>query len=94
VIVCLSAANSGVLASPRFAGDLGADLLRKFRVIFDYSRNRMVLEPNRTFGRTFEFDMAGMFVTAEGTNLKTYRVHYIVKNSPAEKAAIKTGDVI
>jgi hypothetical protein len=35
-----------LLASDEFAGNIGNDVLRRFRVIFDYSRRSMVLESN------------------------------------------------
>jgi hypothetical protein len=39
-----SLAKEGMLASDEFAGNIGNDVLRRFKVIFDYSRRSMVLE--------------------------------------------------
>jgi hypothetical protein len=38
-------AKSGNLADGTFEGNIGAGILRHFKVIFDYSRRRMILEP-------------------------------------------------
>jgi hypothetical protein len=41
-----SLAKEGMLASEEFAGNIGNDVLRRYKVIFDYSRRLMVLESN------------------------------------------------
>jgi hypothetical protein len=42
--------TSGILANPDLAGIIGAQMLRRFRVVFDYAHGEMVLEPNEHFG--------------------------------------------
>lgn len=42
-----SLAKEGVLASEEFDGNIGNDVLRRYKVIFDYSRSLMMLEPNQ-----------------------------------------------
>jgi hypothetical protein len=42
----LSRDKSGLFASSDFDGILGGEMLRRFKVIFDYSRQRVILEPN------------------------------------------------
>jgi hypothetical protein len=42
-----SLAKEGMLASEEFAGNIGNDVLRRFKVVFDYSRRLMILESNR-----------------------------------------------
>jgi hypothetical protein len=43
-VTIFSQASSGVLTRPDVAGNIGNGILRKFRVIFDYSRKEMILE--------------------------------------------------
>ena len=83
--------KQGVLASPEFDGVIGAEILRRFNVIFDYSRQQMILEPNRYFSETYEHDMAGMLLVVEG---KTFRVKQVMENSPANAAGLREGDLI
>jgi len=40
----------GILAAPDLAGIIGAQMLRRFTVIFDYAHREMILEPNEHFG--------------------------------------------
>jgi Aspartyl protease len=42
--------TSGILANPDLAGIIGAQMLRRFRVVFDYAHGEMILEPNEHFG--------------------------------------------
>jgi hypothetical protein len=47
VMVEFSRDEKGLFASPDFDGILGAEMLRRFRVIFDHYRQRIIFEPNR-----------------------------------------------
>jgi len=42
--------TSGIFAAPDIAGTIGAQMLRRFTVIFDYPHGQMILEPNEHFG--------------------------------------------
>jgi hypothetical protein len=42
--------TSGIFATPNLAGTIGAQMLRRFTVIFDYPHREMILEPNEHFG--------------------------------------------
>jgi hypothetical protein len=44
-ITMFSQAENGVLASNDFSGSIGNAILRRFKVVFDYSRKLMILEP-------------------------------------------------
>jgi Aspartyl protease len=46
--------TSGIWATPDLAGIIGAQMLRRFKVIFDYRRGEMILEPNEHFGDSSE----------------------------------------
>ncbi len=42
--------TSGIFAAPDITGTIGAQMLRRFTVIFDYPHGEMILEPNEHFG--------------------------------------------
>jgi membrane-associated protease RseP (regulator of RpoE activity) len=89
-----SRARAGILAQSDMTGIIGAEVLRRFTVTFDYSRKRMILQPNAHFGRPYEFDMSGTLVTSAGEDRETLRVHYLVENGPGAEAGLREGDVI
>jgi len=90
-IITLSQHSAGALAGG-FDGVIGGELLRRFKVIFDSARRRLILEPNAHLGEACEYNMSGMMLRAEGKDLKSLRVHRIIKDSPAEKAGLQEGD--
>ncbi len=76
-------------------GNIGCELLKRFTVIFDYSRKYVILKPNRRFYREkFERDMSGMEIKAEGNDYRKFVVANIQADSPAELAGLQEGDEI
>lgn len=86
--------RGGVLASPEFDGVIGGEILRRFKVVYDYSRRRMILEPNRHLAEPEEYDMSGMLIAAEGRDLRTFRVRQLIEGSPAALTGLRAGDII
>jgi predicted aspartyl protease len=76
-------------------GTLGEEILRRFKVIFDFSHQRMILEPNSHFKEPYEEDMSGISVTPEQIDgTKLFRIRQVVANTPAAEAGLKAGDLI
>jgi len=73
---------------------IGGEALRRFTATFDHSRNRLYLDPNREFRTPFVGDLTGLQIMAEGNELRTYRVSWIVANSAAEEAGFRVGDEV
>jgi hypothetical protein len=76
------------------AGRIGGGILQRFKLILDYSRKQMILEPNAHFNEPFEADMSGISLVAEGRNYKTFIVYKLIANSPAAEAGAREGDII
>ena len=76
------------------AGNIGGKYLRRFRVIFDYSRERMTLEPNENFLVPDELDMSGAALIAGGADFSVIKVLRVRPNSPASGAGLRAQDVI
>lgn len=93
-VVDFSTDQAGALSSDRFAGIIGADILRRFHVVFDYPGKRMILEKNADFGSPFEFDMSGLRLVAEGKDFGTFRIFHVADKTPAQAAGLLAGDEI
>jgi hypothetical protein len=93
-VVDFSTDTAGVLSSDQFAGILGADILRRFHVVFDYQGQRMILEKNADFGTPFEFDMSGLRLVAEGKALDVFKVFHVADKTPVQAAGLQAGDEI
>ena len=93
-VVTFSTDKAGALSSDQFSGILGADILRRFHVVFDYPGQRMFLERNADFGAPFEFDMSGLRLVAEGKAFEVIKVFHVADKSPARAAGLQAGDEI
>jgi predicted aspartyl protease len=74
----------------KVVGLLGGDLLRRFLVTIDYSRSRILLEPNALLLEPDEFDMTGMSLIAPEPQAIAIRT--IIPGSPAAEVGLMPGD--
>lgn len=72
---------------------IAGELLHRFTVLFDYSRQQMILEPNRHFRDGFIFDTLGAELNL-AQELKGFKVGSVFTNSVAAEAGLKEGDLI
>jgi len=75
-------------------GNLGADLLRKFNIQFNYQNGFIYVKPNGFRKIPFEHDMAGMVLYLDQKAYKKVLIGEIDENSPAEKAGLCPDDEI
>lgn len=76
------------------AGMIGGEVLRRFKLIVDYSRSRIILEPNKQISDAYEFDMSGASLAAGGEGFKIFKVRSLIEKSPAAEAGLQVGDAI
>ena len=65
-LIYISQDKGGALASSQYEGLIGTEILRRFKVIFDYARHRLILERTAHFDEPLEYDMSGMSLRAYG----------------------------
>ena len=93
-LVRFSQDEKGELASAAYSGLLGGELLRRFRVIFDYAHQRMMLEAAAHFAEPDEFDMSGAMFDSAAPNFNIFKVREVIADSPAAKAGLVVGDIV
>ena len=93
-IVQLCTEDSGIAASTSFDGILGADLVSRFSVCFDYGGNRMFLDPGPETFNPFVADASGLVFKASGDRPSSFSIAHVVEDSPADKAEVYIGDVV
>ena len=84
-------ATQGDYASSKYDGLIGGEILRRFKVVFDYSRRQMILEPNPYFAEPYEIDMSGITLVVDGDD---FLVDDVDENSPAAEAGVLGGDIL
>ncbi|MGA8145006.1 MAG: PDZ domain-containing protein [Candidatus Acidiferrales bacterium] len=76
------------------AGVIGAGMLRRFTVIFDYAHQQLILDPNTHFADYEQEDKSGIAVVAKGPGLLTFEVASVQPGTPGADAGVLKGDVI
>ncbi len=90
VVTAFASRRSGI--APNAQANLGAEVLRRFRVIFDYRHRRLILEPTAALREPFEADMSGILLRAEGLELDQLIIEQVRDGSPASLIGIEAGD--
>ena len=93
-ITLFSEDKGGAFASSESAGNIGAQIMSKFRIFLDYEKGRMILEPNSTFPAPFDRAYSGLTLQAEGNDYRIFRVTDILENSPASVLGLQPSDII
>src|SRR5260370_18381778 len=73
--------RKGAFASSDFSGVIGGELLRRFKVIFDYAHKQMILEPNASFADRFEYDMSVIRLRADGASFPLLKASPLIVHS-------------
>jgi hypothetical protein len=84
----------GTLKSDQYDGLLGAEFFSRRLVIFDYSRKQLILAPRPAAPPLAEADMSGIYLKRIGGDAGRVVVHHLVPDSPADRAGVRTGDVV
>jgi predicted aspartyl protease len=75
-------------------GLIGGDLLHRFTVIFDFSKEKLYLKPNKFIKRLFEYDKSGIIPIASGATLSQFIVYDVLPNTPGAEVDVQRGDEI
>jgi hypothetical protein len=75
-------------------GSLGAETLKRFRVVFDYDEGEMILKPNSYYKQSFKYNLSGMDIITPYPGLPYFQITKIRKGSPAWIAGLAEGDQI
>jgi len=76
---------------PVLGGLIGNDILRRFNVIFNYPQQEIYIKPNKHYLDSFDYSYTGLGIYLINGAIT---VTDIIKDSPAEKAGFKYGDII
>lgn len=78
----------GAFARTSHAGNLGAGILSRFHLWFDYRHNLLYVEPGPELKLPFKRDRIGITTSVKKDKLL---VEFVSPNSPAQRAGIKAG---
>lgn len=84
--------KAGAFAVRGVAGNLGARILSRYTVVFDYKAETVTFIPNRDANKPFRTDRTGLSLNQTGPD--AFEVLGTVAGSPAQKAGILANDRI
>lgn len=73
-------------------GNLGAEILKRFHITFDYLNQRILLRPNGNFKKPFSYNMSGIEIMTPVPGLPLFSISDIDDDSPAERVGLRKGD--
>ena len=78
--------------SNRLSGRIGNQILSRFKVIFNYAKKQVILEPIQETASLIEADMSGLRLALNDSPSREVVVNHVYPNSPAQSAGIRAGD--
>lgn len=96
--VIASYADTSITATPFYDdqrnGTIGADILSRFNVVYDYRNCKISFRPNSKTKQAFEINLSGMEICCPSPGENLFNISTICQDSPAYKAGLKTGDQV
>jgi hypothetical protein len=87
----LSLQQKGAFSSPYVAGNVGAGVLKRFNITFDYPHQQLIFERNANYDKADVFDRSGMWINLSSD---AFEVVDVIVGGPAAAAGLKVGDKI
>ncbi len=75
-------------------GSIGGEVLNRFIVGFDFSKQTMYLKKNAAFKKPFYYNLSGLTIKAKGVRLNVFEITEVRERSAADRSGLKAGDVI
>lgn len=75
-------------------GSIGADILRRFKIFFNYQDSTLLLQPNEFFKDKFTYNMSGLDIGAPYPNIPLYEITQVREGSIADLSGLQKGDII
>jgi predicted aspartyl protease len=75
-------------------GTIGGSIFSRFIVVFDFMDGYVYLKKNSKYRDSFEYNMSGIVIKAQGLYLNTFEIIDVRVNSAAARADIQKGDKI
>lgn len=75
-------------------GTIGGEVLSRFTVVFNFSKEEIFLKKNSSFKKPFYYNLSGITIRAKGAKLNVFEIIEVRNHSAAQKADILAGDLI
>lgn len=93
-IALFSADTAGAFATPDHTGNIGYDILRRFRLFLDYSHSRIIFEPVPGFEAPFVRPSTGFTFETAPHDFHAFTITGVLEATPAAEAGLEPGDAL
>jgi hypothetical protein len=90
-VVGLGQQKSGGLTDIYTAGNVGAGVLKRFNITWDYPHNQIFFEKNKNYSAPDVFDRVGLWANLSDAG---FEIVDVIPGSPAAEAGLKVGDTV
>jgi hypothetical protein len=75
-------------------GNIGAEVISRFRIVFDYPHQQIIFKKTWGFKQPFEYNRSGLELISLGSDYSTFVISYVRPQSPAAKVGLRVNDEI
>lgn len=75
-------------------GSIGADVLRKYKIFFNYKDESMIIRPQKAYHEDFSYNISGIEISTPFPNIPLYAVSHVREGSIAEQVGIQKEDFL
>lgn len=93
-VTMFSQDTKGAFADDAIQGNIGEQIMSRFKILLDYERSRIILEPNAGLKEPMDQASSGLKILGEGKDYRTFRIKEVLENSPGTEAGLQANDVI
>lgn len=80
--------------SDRRNGSIGSDILRRFKVLYDYKGKNLLMRKNKFYREDFTYNRSGVDISTPYPSVPVYIVSKVREGSEAQKMGLQKGDQI
>jgi hypothetical protein len=75
-------------------GSLGGEVLSRFTTVYDFSTGSLYLKKNASLKKKYYYNLSGLTIKAKGAHLNVFEVDDVRRNTSAQNADVRVGDLI
>lgn len=75
-------------------GTLGGEVMSRFTIAFNFPQEEVYFRKNSAFKKPFYYNLSGVTIKAKGSQLNVFEITEVRAGSVADRAGIKSGDII
>ncbi|MCF8359489.1 MAG: aspartyl protease family protein [Prolixibacteraceae bacterium] len=85
---------NNVIRQEQRHGSIGGEVLRRYKIWFDYFNQRLIMRPNNDYRDKFYYNMSGLEIINPVPGLPVFTINNVIEGSPAWEAGFRENDQV